>query len=182
MSDVVLIAPEQYAALITEAERHYPLECVGVLLGHGDHVVMGHPLENVAPVKERFFTIDRAAFEQCVTLAREQQMQIIGFYHSHPDHPPIPSEQDVIGALPYGAQMRHIIIGVDKHQTRTTAWRYRALGNVTALEIIHDRAAAPLPWLQTSGQQVGLLIGTVLAVAILIFIALSLLPPAPPIP
>jgi len=182
MADVVLIAPEQYVALIAEAERHYPLECVGVLLGYGDYVVTSEPLANIAPTKDYFFTVDRTEFERCVRLARQKRLNIIGFYHSHPDHPPIPSEQDVIGVLPYGTQMIQIIVSINRHEARTTAWRYRALSDVIALEIIHERDSVPLPWLNTRAQQVGLLIGTGLAVAILIFIALSLLPPAPPIP
>ena len=81
-----------YQALRAHGEETYPNECCGVLLGKaeagGNHVQAlvragntrtdsAHNRYNIAPVE--LIRIQRQA--------REQGLDIVGFYHSHPDHP-----------------------------------------------------------------------------------------------
>jgi len=85
------------------AERVYPEECCGVLLG-----TRGGSRENDertvvevrACVNTRAGTRGRYAIapEELVAVqraARERRLEIIGFYHSHPDHPAEPSGFDL---------------------------------------------------------------------------------------
>ena len=49
--------------------------------------------------------------------ARAQGLDILGFYHSHPDAPAVPSVLDLHGALP-GASW--VILSVDRGKAATT--------------------------------------------------------------
>jgi proteasome lid subunit RPN8/RPN11 len=182
MADYVVIEPETLYNMLSDAQMYYPSEAVGLLLGHGNHVVAYQPMANIAQDTMHHFEIDRKAFEIQVAQARKQSLQIIGFYHSHPGAKPIPSREDIIGALPYGRHMIHIITSLNQRRTQTTAWRYADIGDVTALQIIQAMQHAPVPVLQNTSQRVGLIIGTTIALILLLFIALTLLPPAPSIP
>jgi proteasome lid subunit RPN8/RPN11 len=60
--------------------------------------------------------------------ARGEGLEIIGFYHTHPDHPPRPSETDrrvAAGGLSDGVY--HMVMAVDKgeHTHLETVWIFR---------------------------------------------------------
>ena len=88
-----------YEALRAHGEETYPHECCGVLLGNvspdGNHVRQivragntrtdsAHNRYNIAP--EELVKIQRQA--------RKLGFDIVGFYHSHPDHPAMWSPTD----------------------------------------------------------------------------------------
>ena len=113
---VLKLHPHHLQAIRTHAESTYPEECCGLLLGKlaedGKTVVEVMPTENSwnAEAVEAFQEIegsaklgsdkrDRYAIapQEMLTaqkLGRDRQLDIIGIYHSHPDHPAIPSEFD----------------------------------------------------------------------------------------
>ena len=78
-------------AMCAHAERSYPEECCGVLLGQlsaGRRTVSGClPCNNAAAGQSpRRYAIDPAELIGVLREARERQLEIVGFYHSHPDH------------------------------------------------------------------------------------------------
>jgi proteasome lid subunit RPN8/RPN11 len=106
--------------------RAYPDEGCGVLLGRdgdgGREVVGIMPLENrleesrhnryvIAP--QQFLTADR--------VAREAGLDVIGFFHSHPDHPPRPSAFDLKHAWPYYSYL--IVSVVRGEAVEARSWR-----------------------------------------------------------
>lgn len=109
---------EVAAAIATHAEATYPDECVGLLLGT---LTDGHKVAHVAyPVENRWsgqvalaegddptsrrdrFYLDPRDYMRADRAAQAQGLEIIGCYHSHPDHPAEPSERDRIGAQAIG--------------------------------------------------------------------------------
>jgi proteasome lid subunit RPN8/RPN11 len=86
------------ADLLTEIGRRalaaYPSECCGILLGMRTPagVVTDHALDapNLADNPKRY-TIDPAAILKADHFAADNGLEIVGFYHSHPDHPARPS-------------------------------------------------------------------------------------------
>jgi proteasome lid subunit RPN8/RPN11 len=122
-------------ALADQIQAHarsgYPFEVCGVLLGAPDsrrRVTRAAPVANrevdrprvryqIAP--EDLFTIQREA--------REEGDDILGYYHSHPDHPARPSETDRrIAAEGLADGVIHVVIGVQEgEQTVATAWVFR---------------------------------------------------------
>jgi proteasome lid subunit RPN8/RPN11 len=109
---------EDYEALRAHGEETYPNECCGVLLGKnvagaGNHVQKivragntrtdaAHNRYHIAP--QELVKIQRQA--------RGQGLDIVGFYHSHPDHPAQWSQTDFAEAHWLGCS--YIITSVEK--------------------------------------------------------------------
>ncbi len=88
-------------------ERDYPHECCGLLVGsfteNGIKVVLEtFPISNAREeeAKRNRFLIRPEELLRGEQYAAEQQLEIVGFYHSHPDHPAVPSGFDLEHALP----------------------------------------------------------------------------------
>lgn len=98
---------ETGAASITEhAQRDYPHECGGMLIGRFDEgkktVVETFPLENAREEEARHNRVlilpkDVLRAER---YARENGLDVVGYYHSHPDDRAVPSQYDLDHALP----------------------------------------------------------------------------------
>ena len=76
------------------AEREYPHECCGLLIGRfsdedGKSVAEAYPVCNSGEPTERGsrFLITAEELRLAGALARRFGLDIVGFYHSHPDHP-----------------------------------------------------------------------------------------------
>ena len=69
--------------------------------------------------KRRFF-ITPFQYRQAEQIAREKNLELLGFYHSHPDHPAIPSAFDTEHALPW---FTYIIVSISQGEAKSmTAW------------------------------------------------------------
>ena len=99
------ISDELAGAVRSQAEKCYPNECCGFIFGHieGDvkTAVSILPNENKSDKTEQYhrFTITAEDMMSAELHARREKLDIIGFYHSHPDCPAIPSEYDRSHAL-----------------------------------------------------------------------------------
>lgn len=88
------------------AKEAYPEECSGVLVGmraEGGMKIVADVwrAENVhEEERSRRFLIDPLVYMKFEEQADERDMEIIGIYHSHPDHPAEPSEYDRDHAWP----------------------------------------------------------------------------------
>ena len=110
------LSKEHIKAIIEHAEDDYPHECGGLLLGHIDaddakSVVETLPMENTADPERRH---DRVLIEPRSLMladraAREKGLDVIGYYHSHPDDEAVPSKFDLDHALPVWS---YIIVSV----------------------------------------------------------------------
>lgn len=107
---MLIISPEQRAQIGSHAERIYPEECCGLLIGtvEGEEKIVTevHEAENnwgndaaaafseIAGSKRNRFSIDPKVLLKAQKESRQRHLGIIGIYHSHPDAPAIPSEFD----------------------------------------------------------------------------------------
>lgn len=80
----------------------YPDECCGVLLGPGDGTAIETwRLDNSSDLERgRRFLIGPDDYRRAEARAASRDLQIVGFYHSHPDHPAEPSAFDLAHAWP----------------------------------------------------------------------------------
>ena len=81
-----------YDQLRAHGEETYPHECCGVLVGtvsgSGKCVAQAVPVRNASPVNKRHhYLIDPVELIRVERQARASGWEILGFYHSHPDHP-----------------------------------------------------------------------------------------------
>ena len=91
---------DAWKSLRDQAEAAYPFEGCGLLLGpYGSDKVAQQvvPLRNALrdEGRGRFdFTFDPKEFSQAQLAADKANLDIVGIYHTHPDHPPRPSKTD----------------------------------------------------------------------------------------
>ncbi len=105
--------------------RDYPNETCGALLGvDGDRreVRALFPLTNRRDDSPRNrFAVTAQDFKDAERAAAEQGLELIGWYHSHPDHPARPSEFDREHAWPWYS---YVIVSVAAGEPRDlTSWR-----------------------------------------------------------
>jgi len=88
-------------------ERDYPHECCGLLLGRfagdgGKHLVETYPISNAREEAARHHRslILPEELMRGERYAREKGLDVLGNYHSHPDHPAVPSQYDLEHAWP----------------------------------------------------------------------------------
>jgi S-sulfo-L-cysteine synthase (O-acetyl-L-serine-dependent) len=103
----------------------YPEECCGALVGPaaGD-VDEALPLGNTATAqRRRRFLIEPDDYRAAEAHATSAGKQLLGFYHSHPDHPAVPSSFDLEHAWPH---LSYLIVSVQNGQPRDVrSWRLR---------------------------------------------------------
>ena len=97
------ISADLLRELRAHGESTYPRECCGVLLGlpsSGGWTVLAVEQADNARTEDpaHHYEIAPSQLVQFERHAREQGLQIAGFYHSHPDHPPQWSQADFDGA------------------------------------------------------------------------------------
>jgi proteasome lid subunit RPN8/RPN11 len=131
----------QLGAIHRHAEADYPAECCGILLGHTDGDLkqvtevaalsnLRHdparaqellPLDDPGRETERNrFLIDPKEQLRAEKDARVRGLAVIGYYHSHPDHPARPSVYDREHAWPWYS---YVIVAVEAGKARdTTSW------------------------------------------------------------
>ena len=93
------------------AREEVPRECCGMLLGSADSIVDSARAANLEEGTTRF-RIDPRDHIRAIRDARSRQLDVIGFYHSHPRSRAYPSATDVAEAGYAGAM--HLIVGVDE--------------------------------------------------------------------
>ena len=115
------------AAIRKAGADAYPNECCGILFGKeedGNHVVKSlKPIDNARESGEQYhrFLITAEDMMQAELEARRLGLEIVGFYHSHPDHPAKPSDYDRDHALPF---FSYIILRVAEGSPELmTSWR-----------------------------------------------------------
>jgi proteasome lid subunit RPN8/RPN11 len=137
----------------------YPHECCGALLGRDSNAAFDSDREKGAltaareilqlfPLVNRRDDSPRNRFSVTAEdvlaaekAAREQGLEVVGWYHSHPDHPARPSDYDRDHAWPWYS---YIIVSVQNGAPQNmTSWRLnddRAEFSPEGIEIRHRAA------------------------------------------
>ncbi len=98
------------AGIRRHGEETYPHECCGALVGRDGHVTAIVALPNTTDEgPRRRFMVRPSDYQLAERRATERGGDLLGFYHSHPDHPARPSQYDLDHAWPTFA---YIIVAV----------------------------------------------------------------------
>ena len=113
---MLILADHLVQRIRVHARRVYPDECCGFLFGSSEgeikHVTRLHELANArGRNRSRRYLITPETFSQAEQWAQGMSLEILGLYHSHPDHPSRPSQFDLDHALPWWS---YVIISVDR--------------------------------------------------------------------
>ena len=119
------LSKSQYDALRRHGEETYPHECCGVLLGQIDQDQGVRSVSSVARAgntrtdsAHNRYNIDPKDLIRIQREGRERGEDIIGFYHSHPDHPAQWSSTDLAEAHWFGCS--YVITSVEKGKAALT--------------------------------------------------------------
>ncbi|MDR1384195.1 MAG: M67 family metallopeptidase [Planctomycetaceae bacterium] len=123
---MLTLTQEQIGTICKHAETEYPSECCGAMLGRFDNgictVCEVLPISNQREEAAKYhrFLITSQEFLQCEKQARKQNLEVVGFYHSHPDHPAKPSQYDLEHSLPVYS---YLIVSVQQGKSdKMTSW------------------------------------------------------------
>ena len=115
--------------LADEIRRHgeaaYPAECCGALVGRAEGeakaVVRLAPTVNRRTDDPPRYLIAPDDLRRLEARVRAEGLEIVGYYHSHPDHPAAPSAFDADHAWPWYS---YVIVRVDRGRGADLAsWR-----------------------------------------------------------
>jgi proteasome lid subunit RPN8/RPN11 len=117
------ISRSQYDSLRQHGEETYPHECCGVLLGQveGDQRVVSAVVRcgnTRTDSPQNRYHIDPRELVRIQREGRDRGEDIIGFYHSHPDHPARWSQTDLAEAHWFGCS--YVITSVEKGKAALT--------------------------------------------------------------
>ena len=102
----VRIRPEIRSQIRSQLERNYPNEGGGFLLGSrqsGQIIIEAAvEIENIFEEEEQYhrYAMSPQNWVQMEDEADARGLALVGYYHSHPDSPAVPSEYDRVHALP----------------------------------------------------------------------------------
>ena len=123
----MLVLSEELASRIrAHGVEAYPHECCGALLGtDGENA---REVRDLLPLVNRRddsprnrFSISPDDFRTAEKAARERGLELIGWYHSHPDHPALPSEYDREHAWPWYS---YVVVSIlERAPKQMTSWR-----------------------------------------------------------
>ena len=115
---MITLTGEQILQIEKHGEREYPFECCGLLIGkfaanEEKQVAEIFPIENAREesAKHNRSLITPRDLMRGEKYAREKKLDVIGNYHSHPDHPALPSQFDLDHALPVWS---YVIVSIEK--------------------------------------------------------------------
>jgi proteasome lid subunit RPN8/RPN11 len=112
---MITVLHEAKEFMLKDAVQAFPDECCGFLFGKedeaGNRSISAIQVVNNAKEgdKRRRFVIAPLDYIKAEQYADDQQLTLLGVYHSHPNHPAIPSEHDRVAAQPF---FSYIIISV----------------------------------------------------------------------
>ncbi len=118
------LTPEVLERMRAHARSAYPNECCGALVGHGRDVVDAFELPNTTEEgPRRRFLVRPSDYRTAERRAADRRADLIGFYHSHPDHAPRPSQYDLDHAWPF---FSYVIVSVDQGEPGDIkSWRLK---------------------------------------------------------
>ncbi len=112
---MISITEELIAQIKAHGETTYPHECGGMLIGRFEDsrktVTELLPMENAMDISEqhnRVLILPKDVL-RAERYARSQKLDVVGYYHSHPDDEARPSQFDLDHALPVWS---YIIVSV----------------------------------------------------------------------
>ena len=129
ITEEISLSEEVKKAIREHAEEAYPYECCGILFRASltddfgndssggekpeDEIIWSVPLNNSRDTEDsrKHFSTDPMEIYRLEREYEEQGYEIVGFYHSHPDCPAVPSEEDEREMIP---DMVYLIVSVNK--------------------------------------------------------------------
>ena len=126
----LVLTPSQHKQIESEGVAAFPNECCGIIYGRDvrDGDVTRRIVESLEPVDNGFDAGEqyhRFSITPQTLMNAERKctngLMVLGFYHSHPDHPARPSEYDRVHAWPFYS---YVIVAIHSAEPeKMTCWQ-----------------------------------------------------------
>jgi len=112
---MILLPDEAVEAIRLHGRQSYRDEACGVLFGRATaqakYVLRAEPMVNAREYeRHRRFVVTPSDYRRAEAEASRSGLTLLGFYHSHPDHPALPSRYDLEHAFPF---FSYVILAVE---------------------------------------------------------------------
>ena len=118
-------------AVVAQARDGAPFEVCGLLGGTGHRVATCYPMTNT-DARGDHFAMDPAEQFAAARAMRAAGEELLAVYHSHPESPPFPSDEDI--RLAFTPKVHHLIVSLEGGIAATKAFRI-ASATVEPVEI-----------------------------------------------
>jgi proteasome lid subunit RPN8/RPN11 len=120
----IVLRQDVNAAIRAHGRDAFPHECCGALLGKDGIVHEAFALPNTTEEgPRRRFLVRPDDYRAAEKRARDTGLELLGFYHSHPDHPARPSQYDLDHAWP---SFSYVIVSVMSGADQAlTSWQLK---------------------------------------------------------
>lgn len=99
---MIRIDKRAWEAMVSHAEKTFPKECCGVMIGSDGAVEEAVPLPNVyTGPQEDFFVMDPQDLNRVDREARQRGLDVLGVFHSHPNCDAYFSKRDLEHSCPW---------------------------------------------------------------------------------
>ncbi|QXE92141.1 M67 family metallopeptidase [Geomonas subterranea] len=119
-------------AVITQAQEGFQLEVCGIMGGTGNRVASRYPMTNTDASNEHFMMDPKEQFA-VVKAMRAAGEEMLVIYHSHPESPARPSQEDIRLALT--PNVCHLIVSLENREEPVAKAFRIAAGVVEPVEI-----------------------------------------------
>jgi proteasome lid subunit RPN8/RPN11 len=132
---MIIFAEEQIRKMGEHASEAYPQECCGILLGtrEKERRIVSEicRVHNEAAQPREHFMMDSSAILNAERQASEKGLEIVGFYHSHPNHSACLSNEDCEYVMP---EMSYPVISVTEETvTGLKSWEQKWIADKNAI-------------------------------------------------
>lgn len=127
MPTTIELTPAVKAFIDKHGEETFPYECCGFIYGTENNTRTITVARKVTNSKEgdqrRRFEITPTDYLEAERYAMMHDLDLLGIYHSHPNHPAIASEHDLAKAMPF---FSYVIVSVMDGQAKDIkSWKLR---------------------------------------------------------
>jgi proteasome lid subunit RPN8/RPN11 len=174
------LKPELAQSIIEQAQQAQPNECCGVIVGEGIRAEQIVAIANIADDPAHHYRMDDKALLKVMFQTQRQNLEVIGFYHSHPRSAPIPSQEDIHHA--HYPDTAYVIASLKGGEAQLSAWAIKR-DHVTLIDLVVS-VEKPAPKIASLSiiQKRAIIASAIIAFIFMLVLSLSLLPPAPIIP
>lgn len=131
---MIKLGARQLEEIRLHAEREYPHECCGLLIGRIEDggrtrvVAETYPVANAFAEGERHhrMLIPPLEYARAERRGGGRGLGVVGNYHSHPDHPAVPSQFDLENLAPWPTMSYVVVSVLDGEAAELRSWELRA--------------------------------------------------------
>jgi proteasome lid subunit RPN8/RPN11 len=138
---MILFEPQALEIMVDDALSTFPDECCGFFFGRETGaerlVTQALVVDNAKKGdKRRRFEISPRDYLKAEALADERGLTLLGVYHSHPNHPALPSETDRLSAQPFFSYL--IFSVMERKLAAVRSWRLNEAQQFEEETVNHD--------------------------------------------